>query len=167
MNIPQVDRVYLGLGSNLGNRELNLEKALDFLSERMKVVKVSSIYDTEPVGNPNQPRFLNLVCEVQTGLSPLGLLIVVKAIENKLGRMPSEPNAPRTVDIDILLYGDKVTDTPQLTIPHPRLHERAFVLVPLSEIASDIVHPVIKKTVKELSETVEGEKGVVLHRKAK
>lgn len=167
MNAPQAERVYLGLGSNLGNRELNLEKALDFLSERMKIVRVSSIYDTEPVGNPNQPRFLNLVCEVQTGLSPLGLLIVIKAIENKLGRMPGESNTPRTIDIDILLYGNKVMDTPQLTIPHPRLHERAFVLVPLSEIAPDTLHLVMKKTVKELWETVEGKNGVILHQKAK
>ena len=167
MNASQAERVFLGLGANLGDRELNLEKALEFLSERMKIVKFSSIYDTEPVGNPNQPRFLNLVCEIQTGLSPLGLLIVVKAIENKLGRMPGEPNTPRTIDIDILLYGEKIMDTPQLTVPHARLHERAFALVPLAEIAPEVIHPLMKKTAKELLAAVEGKSGVVPHKRAK
>ena len=142
--------VYLGLGSNMGDRQANMDKALDLLSQRMRVKKLSSIYETDPVGNADQPRFLNMVCEVYTHLAPKALLTVGKAIESKLGRVSSKPNAPRTIDIDILFYGDQIIETPELTIPHPRLTERAFVLVPLARIAPDLVHPVNGKTIKEL-----------------
>ncbi len=141
---------YLGLGSNMGNRRQNLERALDFLEERLRVKRVSSIYDTEPVGNTDQPRFLNMVCQVSTRLIPGGLLTLIKAIESKLGRAPKTHNAPRFIDIDILFYGDQVLETPKLVIPHPQLAERAFVLVPMAEIAPDLVHPVSGKTIKEL-----------------
>ena len=141
---------YLGLGSNMGDRQSNIDKALDFLSQRLRIGKVSSIYDTEPVGNVEQPRFLNLVCEVYTILAPIALLTVGKAIESKLGRVQGRSNAPRPIDIDILFYGDQVIETPVLVIPHPRLMERAFVLVPLAQIAPELVHPVNGKTVKEL-----------------
>ena len=141
--------VYLGLGSNMGDRQRNLDRALDLLPQRLRVTRVSSAYDTEPVGNVNQPRFLNLVCQVYTRLAPQALLALAKGIECKLGRT-SGTQQPRPIDIDILFYGDLVLDTPELVIPHPRLANRAFVLVPLAEIAPDLIHPVYRKTIKEL-----------------
>ena len=152
-------RTYLGLGSNLGNREANLDMALKLLRQRMKVVKVSSIYDTEPVGKTEQPRFLNIVCEVSTRLSPEGLLALAKGIESKMGRH-GKSGEPRTIDIDILLYGDFVINTPDLVIPHPRIEERAFVLIPLAEIAPDVVHPVSWKKISEMRDAIKEKQGV-------
>jgi len=152
--------VYLGLGSNLGDRQENLDRALDFLSQRLGALQISSVYDTEPIGNINQPRFLNMVCQAYTGLAPMELLTLVKGIELKIGRAPGKPNAPRPIDIDILFYGDQVFEVPELVIPHPKLTERAFVLVPLDEIAPGLVHPVSGKTVKELLERVKEKQGV-------
>ncbi len=142
--------VYLGLGSNMGNRQKNLEKALDLMRQRVNVILVSPTYDTEPVGNPDQPRFLNLTCQISTRLSPLELLTLTKGIESKLGRLPGPADSPRPIDIDILFYGNEVIETARLTIPHPRLQERGFVLVPLADIAPDLVHPVSGKSVQEL-----------------
>ena len=153
-------KVYLGLGSNLGERQDNLHRALDLLSERLRKGKVSSVYDTEPLGDVNQPRFLNQVCEVYTMLAPMDLLSLAKGIELKVGRVPGKTNAPRTIDIDILFYGDQVIDTPDLIIPHPRLTERPFVLVPLAEIAPELVHPIKRKTVKQLLASVGGVQGI-------
>ncbi len=152
---------YLGLGSNMGNRQGNLDKALSLLSQRLKVEQVSSIYDTEPVGNINQSRFLNLICQVYTRLTPAELLALAKGIELKLGRARGKSNAPRPIDIDILFYGDQVIETPELVIPHPRLTERAFVLLPLAEIAPDLVHPVSGKTVRELLQGITETQGVL------
>lgn len=142
--------VYLGLGSNMGSRKGNLDRGLELLSQRVQLGQVSSIYDTAPVGNTQQPRFLNLVCQVNTRLAPMGLLTLAKGIESKLGRTLHERNAPRPLDIDILFYGDQIIETPKLVIPHPRLEERDFVLVPLAEIAPELVHPVSSKTIREL-----------------
>jgi len=154
--------VYLCLGSNMGDRKENIEKAMEYLSQKLRVTGKSSVYDTEPVGNPEQPHFLNMVCQLKTMLKAADLLVLAKGIERKLGRMPGRANSPRPIDIDILFYGDEILNTPDLTIPHPRLTQRAFVLVPLAEIAPALVHPVNKKTVKELlKELKQGVQGVL------
>lgn len=157
---PKSTRAYLGLGSNLGDRRLNLSKAVELLSKRMHVECVSSLYETEPTGYLDQPGFLNAVCEVITSLPPEGLLALAKEIEIALGRIPSFKDGPRSIDIDILFYGEKVVDYPQLNIPHPRIEERAFVLVPLAEIAPGLVHPMSRRTVREMVEKVQGLGGV-------
>ncbi|MBI2859912.1 MAG: 2-amino-4-hydroxy-6-hydroxymethyldihydropteridine diphosphokinase [Chloroflexi bacterium] len=144
----------------MGDRQANLERALDFLSQRLQVEKVSRIYETEPVGNQDQPRFLNMVCQVRTRLPARALLILAKGIESKLGRTGGS-DAPRPIDIDILLYGQEVIDTPDLVVPHPRMTDRAFVLVPLSQIAPDAVHPVTGKTIKELLDAIREVQGVL------
>ena len=153
--------VYLSLGSNMGDREANLKKAIELLSHRLRVGLVSSIYETEPVGVPEQSLFLNLVCQVFTRLAAKDLLVLFKGFESMMGRARNTSNAPRPIDIDILFYGGQVIKTEELVIPHPKLTERAFVLVPLAEIAPDLVHPVIGRTVKELLESVAGKEGVV------
>jgi 2-amino-4-hydroxy-6-hydroxymethyldihydropteridine diphosphokinase len=142
--------VYLGLGSNLGDRKQNLSQALELLSKHAVIEQVSSVHETEPVGFKEQPLFLNAVCRISTGLKPGQLLRLAKKIEARLGRTESFANAPRPIDIDILFYDNEVLDGKELTVPHPRLVERAFVLVPLVEIAPNLVHPVSGKTVKEL-----------------
>jgi 2-amino-4-hydroxy-6-hydroxymethyldihydropteridine diphosphokinase len=158
--MSELTTAYLSLGSNLGNRQENLDRALKLMSERMRIGKISSIYDTEPVGLVNQPRFLNLACEVFTRLTPEGLLTLLKGFEQKMGRY-SRSGEPRIIDIDIILFGDVVLDTPDLVIPHPRMHERSFVLIPLTEIAPDVVHPVLKKKIKELNKAAKEVQGVM------
>ncbi len=153
--------VYLSLGSNLGDRMSNLEKALEFLGERLAIATVSPVYDTAPQGNKDQSRFLNLACEVRTRLSPEQVLALAKVIEMKLGRPRGTSNFPRPIDIDILFYGSQVVNTADLVIPHPRLTERAFVLVPLARIAPDFIHPVSGKSVKNLLAEVTDDQGVV------
>jgi 2-amino-4-hydroxy-6-hydroxymethyldihydropteridine diphosphokinase len=140
--LPPV-RIILGLGSNMGDRQDNLEIALKSLSQKIKVLQVSNRYDTAPVGSTHQARFVNLVCAGETPLSPQELLSFVKGIEKSMGRQPGPVNSPRPIDIDILFYADRIINTPELVVPHPRLAERAFVLVPLAEIMPDFIHPVL------------------------
>ncbi len=134
---------YLGLGSNLGDREGYLRRAVELLGQEagIEVERVSSIYETEPVGFTDQPRFLNQVVEVKTTLDPAALLARALAVEAALGRVRGERWGPRVIDVDLLVYGDAVVREPGLEVPHPRLAERAFVLVPLAELAPDLRLP--------------------------
>ncbi len=153
---------YLGLGTNLGDREANLRKALDLLSAEsgLRLLRCSRIYETEPWGVTDQPAFLNSVAEVAATLAPERLLDVCKAVEDRMGRQPGIRWGPRLIDVDILLYGNLVVQLAHLEIPHPRLHLRAFALVPLAELAAATVHPVLGKTIGELAGAVEGREEV-------
>ncbi len=142
--------VYLGLGSNLGDRAANLRNALRRLSHLARPEEVSSLYETAPVGEEEQPLFYNAVCRIVTALEPEALLCHLKEIELAIGRRPGPRWGPRIVDLDILLYGDRVLEQEDLVIPHPRLAERAFVLMPLAELAPDLVHPVLGRPMREL-----------------
>ncbi len=148
---PGYTVVYIGLGSNLGDRAANLRGALEALRRRedIEVVEVSPFQETEPVGPP-QPRYLNAAARVRTPLSPRELLEVLQEVEEQFGRERSVRWGPRTLDLDILLYGERIVDQPDLRIPHPRMHERRFVLGPLRKIAPEAVHPVLDKTVRRL-----------------
>jgi 2-amino-4-hydroxy-6-hydroxymethyldihydropteridine diphosphokinase len=155
-----VKTVYLSLGSNLGDREQMLQSALDRLhAADLRILRVSSIYETEPLGLKEQRFFLNLVAEVETDLFPLLLLSRIQKIELQLGRKrPGQLNGPRSIDIDILLYGRATVHSARLDIPHPRLHERRFVLGPLVELAPDLRHPTLGRTMRELLAGLEGQK---------
>lgn len=140
----------LGLGANIGNREANLRWALRRLVEHGRVGPVSALYETEPEGVTRQPPFLNAASEYRTGLAPQALLEFLTLVERQLGRRPKANQGPRPIDIDILFYDDRVLATPALTIPHPRLHLRRFVLQPLADIAPEHRHPLLGHTVQEL-----------------
>lgn len=152
-------KVYFGLGSNVGNRQKFLNDALNGLKKQVSNLKISSFYQTEPWGNTDQPVYLNVCASGVTALHPLQLLDFIKSIEKKLGRVHTEKWGPREIDIDILFYGGQIFKSPELEIPHPAVVERAFVLIPLAELAPGFVHPGLKKTISELAEAI-GSEGV-------
>jgi 2-amino-4-hydroxy-6-hydroxymethyldihydropteridine diphosphokinase len=153
---------YLSLGSNLGNREANLREAIARLGELGSVSRVSAFYETEPVEiTGQQPWFLNCAAAVETELTPLEFLKRMLAIEQSMGRKRTEPKGPRTIDADIILFGNEVLDTPKLTVPHPAMQHRRFVLEPLAEIAPEARHPVLKRTVRELLDSLPADSGAV------
>jgi 2-amino-4-hydroxy-6-hydroxymethyldihydropteridine diphosphokinase len=158
---------YLGVGSNLGNRLAFLRGGRDSLISHFEITlrRVSGVYETEAVGGPaDNPPFLNAILEIETSLSPRELLAACLAVEDEFGRSRPMEWAPRTLDIDLLLYGDAVVAEDDLQIPHPRLHERAFVLAPLREIAPDLMHPVLHRTMAELADDLAAHADVVLLR---
>lgn len=146
--------VYLGLGTNLGDKENNLNLAMDEIRKRVgEITSLSAFYATEPWGFDSQNSFLNAVCKAHTTLSPLEVLSTTQAIEKDLGRIRKSVGgqySDRPIDIDILLYDNLIIDTPQLSIPHPLMHKRLFVMEPLTEIAPELVHPVLQQTMKEI-----------------
>lgn len=147
--------VYLALGSNMGNRLSNLKAAVLNLTPQMTVKQKSSVYETPPWGFTEQDAFLNQVVKVTTYLEPEPLLRHLKRMETALGRVPNFQNGPRVIDIDILFFDNMIINTPPLMIPHPRLHERAFVLVPLAEIEPDFIHPILQRPINKILEDVD------------
>jgi len=146
--------VYLSLGSNLGDRSANLKTAIDRLASLGEVMAVSSFYETEPVELTAQPWFLNCAVKLDTEKMPRQLIAGILAIEQSMGRQRKQKNGPRIIDIDILLFGSSIIELPSLTVPHPKMHERRFVLEPLAEIAPEARHPVFRRTVKELRDAL-------------
>ena len=153
---------YLALGSNLGDKEANLRRALELVQQRgVEVVKTSGFICTEPYGVTDQPQFLNGVCEVRTSLEPLELLQTLLEIEQEMGRVRLRHWGERNIDLDLLLYEDVVMDTPELILPHPDMQNRDFVLLPLAEIAPELVHPILQKSIEELSNLYISKRAVI------
>ena len=143
--------VYLSLGSNVGDREANLRAAIEQLrSPKIDVKRISSVYETAPVDLEDQPKFLNVVVEIETELFPMQLFSITQRIEQQLGRERRVEKGPRTIDIDILLFGRFLIESPKLVVPHPRMHQRRFVLEPMAELAPELRHPALKRTMREL-----------------
>jgi len=145
-------RVFIGVGSNLGEREKNIQRAKDCLGSArgVRFLACSKIRETEPVGGPPQEKYLNAVWQVETELSPKKMLEKLLEIEGQLGRVREEKDGPRTIDLDILFYDQEIIDRPDLVVPHPRAHERLFVLEPMVELDPDFRHPALKKTINQL-----------------
>ena len=146
----KVHTTYLALGTNLGDRAENLRKAMDALGEFFEVIAVSPVYETEPVYHLDQPRFYNQCCRATTTLSSQDALAHLKQTESQLGRTAGERFGPRLIDLDLLFFDDLVLETAELTVPHPLLHERAFVLVPLNDVATEVYHPTLGMTIGQL-----------------
>ena len=151
-----MNKIYLSLGTNLGDKKDNIEHALQLLTAKVKILKISSYYETEPVGFKDQPWFLNIVIEGETNLLPSELLIFTQSIEHEMKRIKTIINGPRIIDVDILLYEDEKIETENLVIPHPRMKERAFVMVPLSEISPE--HTIQGEKISDILKNLMGEK---------
>lgn len=153
--------MFLALGSNLGDRLANLQTAIALMTPDVLVLAKSPVYETPPWGYLEQPAFLNQVIRAQTELSPDDLLVFLKQLETRMGRLPTERNRPRVIDLDILFYDNLVYASASLSIPHPRMQGRAFVLVPLADLAPDLLHPVLGKTTGELADEAD-QSGITL-----
>ena len=156
-------KVYLSIGSNVGNKLMNIKKAVNHIKKSLKISRISPIYDTEPVGYKKQGWFLNCAVEAETDMGPFKLLSFLKSIEKRLKRKKMFRYGPRTMDIDIIFYGNKMLKSGKLMIPHPRMHRRLFVLEPLSRISPNFAHPKYKKTIGELKNKLKSKKEVRLH----